>query len=270
MAEKKLFSGGSLQQAILAAARHFKIDADDVAYQARTSRQGVVRGRERTVIEVDPEAPRRPAQVTSSTVPQPVAVARLPAERPAPALRPERAAPVQRPSRPEPPAVAARAVEPRPSSPGVLAEGPQAEAVQIALEHLGRLAGLELEARIVQGEAGLSVDLGGPSQSALVAEDARLLQAVDHLLPRLARGLFGETIAVSVDSGGLQEQLYEGLRVLAREAAARVKRSGQPEALPEMSPAERRIVHMTLADDPELTTESLGGGVFKRVQVRPV
>lgn len=274
MAEKKLFSGRSLQQAILAAARYFRVDAEEVAYHARTSRQGVVRGRERIVIEVDPAAPRRQTAPASPAVTIPPAVPPRPGTAgPAGAPDGERGSSVRSHGRMERRAavdpVEVRRSLSRSADAGGVAEGPQAEAVQVALDHLARLAGLELEARIVQGDAGLTIDLSGPGQSTLVAEDARLLQAVDHLLPRLARGLFGETVAVSVDSGGLQERLHEGLRALAREAAARVKLSGQPEALPEMSPAERRIVHLTLADDPDLTTESLGGGVFKRVQVRP-
>ncbi len=37
-----------------------------------------------------------------------------------------------------------------------------------------------------------------------------------------------------------------------------------------MSPDERRIVHLTLTDDPAVETVSRGQGLFKRVQVRPV
>jgi predicted RNA-binding protein Jag len=37
-----------------------------------------------------------------------------------------------------------------------------------------------------------------------------------------------------------------------------------------MSPDERRIVHVTLADDAAVETESQGSGLFKRVMVMPV
>jgi spoIIIJ-associated protein len=36
-----------------------------------------------------------------------------------------------------------------------------------------------------------------------------------------------------------------------------------------MSPVERRIVHLSLQDDAELTTESRGEGFFKRVAILP-
>jgi len=36
-----------------------------------------------------------------------------------------------------------------------------------------------------------------------------------------------------------------------------------------MSPHDRRIVHVTLAEHPEVTTESEGEGVFRRVVIFP-
>ncbi|MEO8504206.1 MAG: R3H domain-containing nucleic acid-binding protein [Acidobacteriota bacterium] len=256
MTDKMLFSGGTLQQAILAAARHFHLDADDVAYQVRDRRQGVVRGRQRIVVEVDPKTPGRVASAPPSPPVEP-SVPSIAAPAPAPKL------PKPLDSESVPPSTA----EPRRA---LAANGPEAEAVQASLDHLTRLADLQLEATIVPGPSGLVVDLGGRNAAELIAEDARLLQAIEHLLPRVARGLYGEAIAVAVDSGGLQERLYEELRVLARAAVARVRSTGSPEVLPEMNPAARRIVHMTVAEDPGMATESLGGGVFKRIQIRLV
>jgi len=43
---------------------------------------------------------------------------------------------------------------------------------------------------------------------------------------------------------------------------------GRPKTLRPMHPADRRIVHLELADDPDVFTESVGTGYFKRVMVR--
>src|SRR5687767_3815256 len=56
----KLFSGNRLNQAVLAAARHFQLDPDQVAYVERTKTSGHL-GPPRVVIAVDPAAPRRAA-----------------------------------------------------------------------------------------------------------------------------------------------------------------------------------------------------------------
>ena len=49
----------------------------------------------------------------------------------------------------------------------------------------------------------------------------------------------------------------------ALDAAKEVKRWGEPVTLPEMNAHDRRIIHVTLKEDPELTTESIGEGAFK-------
>ena len=53
----------------------------------------------------------------------------------------------------------------------------------------------------------------------------------------------------------------------ALDAAKEGKRWGEPVTLPEMNAHDRRIIHVTLKDDPELTTESMGEGAMKKVVI---
>jgi spoIIIJ-associated protein len=57
----------------------------------------------------------------------------------------------------------------------------------------------------------------------------------------------------------------EKLTLQAQDAAKEVKRWGEPVVLPAMSAKERRIIHISLQDDPELKTESEGDGRRKKV-----
>jgi len=59
----------------------------------------------------------------------------------------------------------------------------------------------------------------------------------------------------------------EQLEQQARDAAKEVKRWGEPVKMPEMNAHDRRIIHMTLRDDPEIVTESEGEGAMKKVVV---
>ena len=59
----------------------------------------------------------------------------------------------------------------------------------------------------------------------------------------------------------------EQLEKQAKDSAKEVKRWGEPVKLPEMNAHDRRIIHLTLQDDPEITTESEGEGNFKKVVV---
>jgi spoIIIJ-associated protein len=59
----------------------------------------------------------------------------------------------------------------------------------------------------------------------------------------------------------------EQLEKQAKDAAKEVKRWGESVKLPEMNAHDRRIIHITLKDDPEVTTESIGEGAMKKVVI---
>jgi spoIIIJ-associated protein len=149
------------------------------------------------------------------------------------------------------------------------AEGAQAEAAGKAAELLLRIAGLDLAPRVLQGEDRLEVDLSGDDVDWCFADDGEIVLAMEHLLPRLIRSLSGEAALVRVDCDNFQEIREERLRSLAQRMAEEVRRFGKPRTLEPMNPADRRIVHVTLADDPHVVTESEGDGYFKRVMIRP-
>ena len=103
----------------------------------------------------------------------------------------------------------------------------------------------------------------------LLEDRGRLLLAIQHLLPRMLRGLTGRSTPCQVDCDDFHEIRNEQLRDLAQRVASEVRNRRRSRTLEPMSPDERRIVHLTLADDPAVETVSQGNGLFKRVQIRP-
>lgn len=157
----------------------------------------------------------------------------------------------------------------RPSERYPEATGPVAAAAARGMELLLSIAGLDLTPRILQGEERLEVDLSGEDVDWCFADDGEFVVSVEHLLPRVIRSLSGEAPLVRVDCDNFQEIREERLRSLAQRVADDVRRKGRPRTLEPMNPADRRIVHMTLADDPGVVSESSGDGYFKRVTIRP-
>jgi spoIIIJ-associated protein len=158
----------------------------------------------------------------------------------------------------------------RPSERYPAATGPQAAAAAKGMDLLLRISGLDLEARVLQGEERLEVDLAGEDADWCFADEGELLAAFEHLLPRVIRSLSGEALIVRVDCDNFHEIREERLRSLAQRMADEVRRLGRPRVLEPMNPADRRIVHLTLSDDPGVVTESEGDGYFKRITIRPV
>lgn len=65
------------------------------------------------------------------------------------------------------------------------------------------------------------------------------------------------------NSGVSEDQLIEQ----AKDAAKEVKKWGEPVTLPKMNAHDRRIIHITLENDPEIVTASEGDGAMKKVVV---
>lgn len=291
--ERVFFSGGTLEQAVMAAARHYDCDPDEVLYERVEKRHGFLRTPRGVVIRVDPQNYRRAVPVESS-LPSPEdqlaamdrrsqrveegAPSGSDGERPleqrpkARERRPRghdgRERPGRRADVPIPPLPLPRTPPPALRERLAEATGPDATAARGGLEALFALAGLELEADVCQGEGRLEIDVGGADEEELQQGEGQLLRAFQHLLPRMVQAAVGELVPCRVDSAEYQEAREEQLRGLAQQLADEVRRDREPKTLRPLSPADRRIVHLALADDPEVVTESHGDGYYKRVTLR--
>ncbi|MFW6122138.1 MAG: R3H domain-containing nucleic acid-binding protein [Petrotogales bacterium] len=72
-----------------------------------------------------------------------------------------------------------------------------------------------------------------------------------------------------IDIDGYRKRREESLKRYAKEKAEIVKRRGKAIALYFMNSIERRLVHLSLKDDPEVTTYSEGKDPFRRVIISP-
>ena len=82
----------------------------------------------------------------------------------------------------------------------------------------------------------------------------------------VSRALDGNN-PVTVDVDGYRRRRETALVEMAQRAASEVREGGQPVTLGVMPPAERRIIHLQLQEDPELKTESFGEGPSRRVRI---
>jgi spoIIIJ-associated protein len=80
---------------------------------------------------------------------------------------------------------------------------------------------------------------------------------------------FGERQAFTVDVEGYRRRRERQLTTLAQRTADTVRRTRRPVTLEPMPPNERRIIHIVLAEDRHVTTESVGEGEDRKVSVSP-
>ena len=113
-------------------------------------------------------------------------------------------------------------------------------------------------------------DIDGDDSGLLIGRRGDTLRALQFLVSFIASRRLGDRVNLFVDVSGYQERRYETLRSLAQRNARRVASSGREITLEPMPPNERRIVHMALADDPDVNTISDGVGDGRRVVIEPI
>ena len=74
-------------------------------------------------------------------------------------------------------------------------------------------------------------------------------------------------VGVVVDVAGYRQRRYESLRLLARRLADQVRSTGRSVTLEPMTAGERRVIHLELSDDPDVTTQSIGQGEARKVAI---
>ena len=126
---------------------------------------------------------------------------------------------------------------------------------------------LDLQAEAVECESGCILNLDGADSPLLRSEGGELLDALDHIINQaFARGLpEGERFICDVHSFRALRETE--LRAMAHHAADRVRSTGLPFFFGPMNAGERRIIHLTLANDSDLFTESIGEGNSRRLKV---
>ncbi|HBL52183.1 MAG: hypothetical protein A3D24_00485 [Candidatus Blackburnbacteria bacterium RIFCSPHIGHO2_02_FULL_39_13] len=137
------------------------------------------------------------------------------------------------------------------------------------VEQLLSLMGIEAKISVSEEEENILVNIETEDTGILIGKHGETLEALQFILGVVLQKRTGEWKRVAVDTGGYRDKQSESLQRLATETAAKVKESGQPHSLFDLSPNQRRIVHTILSDDPGVVTESEGEGRERHLVVKP-
>ncbi len=113
------------------------------------------------------------------------------------------------------------------------------------------------------------VNIGGEDRPFLLSGSASLLNCLEYLLNRIFRKGREESAGISVDSDGYREHREAELTLLAQMASQKVLSLNKPLGLQPMSPRERRIVHLALAEIEGVYSRSTGEGDNRSITIFP-
>ncbi|MBD0369377.1 MAG: hypothetical protein ICV60_00880 [Pyrinomonadaceae bacterium] len=128
-------------------------------------------------------------------------------------------------------------------------------------------AKLELRAQVDTQESGCFLNIEGADASLLLSEGGELLEALQHILNQAFGRVLPREERIICDVENFRATREAELRAMARHAADRVRTTGIPFTFGPMNPNERRVIHMALATEEDLHTESVGEGNARRLKV---
>ncbi len=121
-----------------------------------------------------------------------------------------------------------------------------------------------------EGEAAnpATLDIEGDDLGILIGRRGQTLASLQYIVRLIVGNKTEVWMPVVIDVEGYKQRRYEQLQSLAWRLAEQVKVRMEPFTLEPMLAYERRIIHIALADQPDITTESIGEGESRRVVIR--
>ena len=116
----------------------------------------------------------------------------------------------------------------------------------------------------------LHVQMGGPDSARVIGRDGQVLDAIQHIVIAAAIHAGANRQRILVDVEQYRKRREFRLRDEATRLASEVARTGIPEDMPPMTPRERRLVHIAIADIKGVATESFGQGDERYVRIIPL
>ncbi|MFZ5845480.1 MAG: protein jag [Patescibacteria group bacterium] len=103
----------------------------------------------------------------------------------------------------------------------------------------------------------------------LIGFHGKTLESLQIILGIMVSRELGKWVHVYANVGDYREKREETLMLMAQRAAERALAMQRPIELSRLTPSERRIIHLTLAGDERVTTESVGEGEDRVLIVKP-
>jgi spoIIIJ-associated protein len=145
------------------------------------------------------------------------------------------------------------------------------QAGQVLEKLLGHM-GLEAEVVATEDDERVTLEIKGPETGLVIGKKGQTLDSIQYLVNKIvSQGVpeDAESKPINVDAEGYRGRRAESLQELAGRLAEKAKRTGRPVEAEPMSAADRRIIHVALAEMEGISTHSEGEGIYRHLVVVP-
>ena len=134
---------------------------------------------------------------------------------------------------------------------------------------VARGMGLNLQVNVETTEDGTRINLEGEGAETLLARRGDGLQALQHIVDSAFRRQLGDE-RLLIDCMDYRRGKDNELRQMAKFLAEKAKTSGIEQNIGPLNAYERRLVHLAVAEVPDVTSESIGDAAVKTVTISAV
>ena len=124
--------------------------------------------------------------------------------------------------------------------------------------------GLSLDVTVTDTPDGIRVEISGDDGEQLLRRRAEALDALQLIVNTAFRRELNDDRSFVVDCLDYRKGKDAELRQMARFMMEKAKTSG-PQEIGPLNPYARRLVHLTVAEDPAMSSESIGDAFLKTV-----
>jgi len=125
------------------------------------------------------------------------------------------------------------------------------------------------EIKVEEADGAVLVNIETADPGILIGRHGRNLEAIQILLGQMIYQTLGEWTRIVVSVGDYRERRAKQLQELALNVAQKVTETKEPMVISDLTPAERRIIHLILQDHESVKSESEGEGKLRKLVIKP-
>lgn len=141
-------------------------------------------------------------------------------------------------------------------------------ASEMLIEILKRMS-LAAEITVREDAEEVIIDVAGEDAGRVIGKKGQTLDALQFLINKIVNRFPEGRRHIVLDSGDYRQRRENGLASMARREAKRAVQQSRIITLEPMSPRDRRVIHLSLAKFPGVSTRSDGQGNERRVRIIP-
>src|SRR5438067_11501125 len=130
-------------------------------------------------------------------------------------------------------------------------------------------AGFDLHASVGDSDVSCLLAIDGADSALLLNQGAELLDALQQILNQALGRTLPKGQRIVCDANNYRAAREAELRAMAQHAARQVRTTSSAFVFGPMDSSERRVIHLSLAEETDLHTESIGEGNARRLRVSP-